>query len=153
MISHEVTLRENIIWLSKQHVVYVVYHGSQTPEKLTTTIDQLRRICKAMRAEQQPILMLVDVRDIDCYQDGAKTISMRARTELPFWRMAIMVGKDDVNTVLSVSHQMNETSTRRKEITYFSSLPDAKQWLSQLRNDEDIFHFLQPASHPYRTAM
>lgn len=153
MISHEVTLRENVIWLSKQQVVYVVYHGSQTPEKLTATIEELRRICSAMRAEQQPILMLVDVRDIDRYQDNAKTISMRARTELPFWRMAIMVGKDDANTVLSVSHQMNETSIRRKEITYFSSLLDAQKWLSQLRNDEDIFHFLQPASYPYHTSM
>lgn len=153
MISPEVALRENVVWQAKNRIVYVVYHGDQTFEKMALTARELRLFCVDMQARQEPTLILVDTRDLDECTPEAKDISMRIRTELPFWRMAIIVRKNDANTMLSISHQMNSVSAKRKEIAYFDSLPDARRWLGQLRNDEDIFHFLQPLEFPYKPAM
>jgi hypothetical protein len=144
MTKSEIALKENVVWLDKSQLVHIVFRGDQPRKKIRDTIDQIKQICKQLQSQHHPILMLADIRDIGKYPPESRIVGMKARTELPFWRMAIITGKDDINQAISVSHKLSETSILRKEISYFTSIPEANKWLNQLRSATDILNFFKP---------
>jgi hypothetical protein len=144
MTKSEIALKENVVWLDKSQLVHVVFHGDQPRKKVTDTINQIQQICEQLQSQHYPALVIVDTRDVGKYPAESREIGMKARTELPFWRMAIITGKDDINQAISVSHKLSETSILRKEISYFTSISEANKWLNQLRSATDILNFFKP---------
>lgn len=127
----ELTLRDNVVWCDKNDFIHAVFHGEQTLEKLRGAVWESQQLCEELVKSDKPILMIADIRDIGAHRPEARLIGMRARAQLPFWRLAI-VTSDIENETTTVSLKLTAMSSRKQEIGYFSSLPKAYAWLNEL---------------------
>jgi len=121
------------VFLDKQGIVRAVYHGPQTAAMLESTVDRIMKIMIKLVAQDKPVKLLVDIRDLGGYDRPAMLVEMHARTILPFWKMALIT-TDALPEGEKVSRQITAMSGRRGEIRYFQREDDAIGWLSFMRD-------------------
>jgi len=122
----------NEVFLDAKGVIRSVYHGLQTAERLQKTNEQIMRIMDKLIAEDRPVRLLADIRDVVGYDQPARLEEMRARTRLPFWKMAIVTGSE-TTAGERISRILTAMSGRRGEIRYFRREDDAIGWMSFMR--------------------
>jgi hypothetical protein len=132
MIEESLALRENVVWLDKNHIVHSVFHGDQTRDKLRKSIQEMQDLSDELSRQDKPVLLLTDLRDVGEYPMESRVVGMRGRSQLPFWRFALVTTKDDPHNYISVSKKLTAMSARKKEMEYFTSLPEAYRWLNEL---------------------
>lgn len=132
MVEESVALRDNVVWLDKNRFVHAVLHGDQTREKLRALVAESEELANELLEHDHPVLMLADIRDIGDHHLDTRLVGIRARSQLPFWRLAIVVPKTD-DTTSAVSRKLTAMSSRKNDIRYFTSLPDAHHWLNELQ--------------------
>lgn len=132
MVEEHVALRDNVVWLDKKQIVHSVFHGDQTRDKLRQSVKEMQELADELVQQDMPVLMLCDLRDVGEYPLESRMIGMRGRAQLPFWRYALVTTKDDPHNYRSVSKKLTAMSARKKEMSYFVSLPDAYHWLNEL---------------------
>ncbi len=128
----ELTIRDNVVWLDKKDIVHSVFHGDQTREKLRRSIQQMQELSDMLSREDRPVLLLTDLRDVGDYPMESRVVGMRGRSQLPFWRFALVTTKDDPHGYVAASKKLTAMSARKKEVAYFTSLLDAYHWLNEL---------------------
>ena len=146
MMETNLTLRDNVAWVDKHCLIHAVYHGDQTPDKIRQTFADIEALCEEMAAKNEPILLLWDIRDVDDFPIESRFIALRARAELPFWRLAIVTSSDDGHLATNISQRLTAMSGRKKEIDYFTALSEAYYWLDavaaryrSIANDWPVF--------------
>src|ERR1700712_5411690 len=95
MIKEELALRDNVVWLDKKQFIHTVFHGDQTREKLRQSIQEMQDLSEELGREDKPVLILADLRDVGEYPMESRIVGMRGRSQLPFWRFALVTTKDD----------------------------------------------------------
>ncbi len=123
----------NEVYLDEQDVVRTVYHGRQTAAGLLRTTTEIMEIMQQLVADDKPVRLLADIRDMGVYDQPARIIEMQARTALPFWKLAyVTTGAQPEGEKLS--RVITSMSARRQEIRYFKREDDALGWLSFMKN-------------------
>jgi hypothetical protein len=132
MVEEYLALRDNVVWLDKKQIIHSVFHGDQTRDKLRHSIQEMQDLSEELHHDDKPILMLADLRDVGEYPLESRMVGMRGRAQLPFWRFALVTTRDDPHNYVAVSKKLTAMSARKKEMMYFTSLPDAYHWLNEL---------------------
>jgi hypothetical protein len=122
----------NEVRLDKDGVVRSVYHGSQTAAGLLRTITKIMKIMQKLLDEDKPVRLLVDIRDLNEYDQPSRLVEMQARTTLPFWKMAFVTNREP-QAGEKISRMITSMSGRKQEIRYFQREDDALGWLSFMR--------------------
>ncbi len=120
----------NIVSLDEKGFVSIVYHGDQTRTSLTLVIERVMLIVEKLLENDKPVMVLADIRDMGVHTPAARMTGLRARTIIPFWKMAIITSRSDLYTA-KISTIMTSMSGRRKEIKYFKSQLGAAKWLDK----------------------
>ncbi|MDB5176893.1 MAG: hypothetical protein JWN75_561 [Candidatus Saccharibacteria bacterium] len=122
----------NEVRLDKNGIVRSIYHGSQNAAGLLRTITKIMKIMQKLLDEDKPVKLLIDIRDLNEYDQPSRLVEMQARTTLPFWKMAfVTTGKQ--HPAEQVSRMLTSMSGRKQEIRYFQREDDAIGWLSFMR--------------------
>ncbi len=82
--------------------------------------------------EDKPVRLLVDIRDLNEYDQPSRLVEMQARTALPFWKMAFVTNREP-QAGEKISRMITSMSGRKQEIRYFQREDDALGWLSFMR--------------------
>lgn len=91
-------------------------------------IERMLRIADILIKNDRPVRILIDIRDMGPYDQAAKILEMRARTVLPFWKLAFATAPEHPEQEC-ISRKLTMMSGRRKEIRYFEHEDDAVGWL------------------------
>lgn len=121
---------ENVVFLDSNEFVHIIYHGDQTKASLQSVVDKAMGIMLNLIAEDKPVNMLADIRDMGKHTPAARMVGIQARTTMPFWKMAIVVSKTQPYTA-KISQMITAMSGRKKEIGYFKSEVRAAKWLDK----------------------
>ncbi len=111
-------------------VIRIVYHGNQTKTSLAQVIGRGLVLAGKLVEQDKPVIVLADIRDMGEHTVAARMTGLRARTVLPFWKMAIVTTDNDRYTA-KISRIMTSMSGRRKEIRYFKREAWALRWLGK----------------------
>lgn len=122
----------NEVFVDTKGVIRSIYHGPQTAERLRRTNARIMYIMSKLVAEDKPIRLLADIRDMGDYDQPARLEEMHARTRLPFWKMAIVTGSE-TSAGEQISRMLTAMSGRKAEIRYFRREDDAIGWMSFMR--------------------
>jgi hypothetical protein len=122
----------NEVRLDKDGVIRSVYHGSQTAAGLMRTIAKIMKIMQKLLDQDKPVRLLVDIRDLNDYDQPSRLVEMQARTVLPFWKMAFVTTSKQ-HAGEKISRMITSMSGRKQEIRYFQREDDAIGWLSFMR--------------------
>jgi len=120
---------KNRVFLDKRHVIHCIYAGAQTATSIQTMIERIMKIMDKLIMQDKPVKLLIDIRGMDNYDVPARLLEMRARTMLPYWKLAF-VTNDEQTVSEQVSRKLTLMSGRRNEIRYFRREDDALGWLS-----------------------
>ena len=121
----------NRVTMGKDHIIRSVFRGDQTPQTLQTSIEQAVILSAPLIAADKPVLFLADIRHIGNHTAASRLTGLRARAQLPFWRIAIIAKPDENKDILVISKKLTAMSGRKKEIHYFATVPPALRWLHQ----------------------
>jgi hypothetical protein len=123
------TTVSNEVFLDNDGVIHSVYHGAQTGNELQRTIERIMKIMGILLRDDKPIRLLVDIRNMEGYDQAGRLVEMHARTILPFWKLAYVTSPEHPASE-NISRKLTLMSGRRKEIRYFQREDDAIGWLN-----------------------
>lgn len=118
----------NEVFLDDMGVIRCVYHGAQSASAMHDAIEHMLRIADILIKNDRPVRVLIDIRDMGPYDQAARILEMRARTVLPFWKLAFATAPNYPEQE-QISRKLTLMSGRRKEIRYFEHENDAVGWL------------------------
>lgn len=125
---------KNRVFLDKRNVIHAIYAGAQTVTSVQIVIERIMKVMNKLIAQDMPVKLLIDIREMGDYDVPARLLEMRARTMLPYWKLAF-VTNDQQTVSEQVSRTLTLMSGRRNEIRYFRREDDAIGWLSFMRNE------------------
>lgn len=117
----------NDVFLDDEGLIRVVYHGKFTQAAGERDIRNIMAIVARLEAEQRPILVLADTRDMGAHTLASRQTGLKAREVIPFSKMAIITNEDVY--IATISKMITSLSKRQKEIGYFDNESDALKWL------------------------
>lgn len=123
----------NEVFLDDYGIIHGIYHGIQTGRVLQETFEKIKKIMDILIRQDMPIKLIIDIRDMDDYDQQGRLVEMHARTVLPFWKMAFVTPTVHLEPE-NISRKLTLMSGRRKEIRYFVREDDAIGWLSYMKN-------------------
>lgn len=118
----------NEVFLDNVGIIHCVYHGTQNFSAMHDATEHMLKIVDILIKNDRPVRILIDMRDMGPYDQAARILEMRARTVLPFWKLAFVTAPNHPEQE-QISRKLTLMSGRRKEIRYFEHEDDAVGWL------------------------
>lgn len=106
-------------------------------------IEHMLRIADILIKNDRPVQVLIDIRDMGPCDQAARILEMRARTVLPFWKLAFVTAPNHPEQE-QISRKLTLMSGRRKEIRYFEHEDDAVGWLMVPNQSLGLGHVPRP---------
>ncbi len=110
------------------NIVVSIYDGVQTRDTLVAMTNQAKTYISQLRADQKPVLMLINTKGITNQDSGARAMAVEAINSLEYDKMAIFGANVFLKHVLSFMIQL---ALKKETVRYVDNEAEAREWLTQ----------------------
>lgn len=120
---------ESACWFDeKEGVIVQEYHGDLHYDEVKRLLDKTRALVGELQQQGKPIFILVDARDIQTQDSGARKASTDFMQEIPFQKVAIFGMSAFIR---QVSNFVLKAVHKEQIVHQFNTKEDALAWLHE----------------------
>lgn len=119
---------QNEIFLNKQGVIEIIYHGDQTPVLVTDLIGRLNALADKLRREGEAVNCIIDFSDFGKTDLSTNRLAGQALLKMEYHRMA---GFGATPFVRALTNLISRASGKASKNRHFETRAEAERWLKQ----------------------
>lgn len=118
---------QNTIQLEEENsVIYSIYHGAQTAQAIEEITHAVEPVIMGWRKKGKPVCILIDARDIQSQDAGARKAAITGIDALDYDKMAIFGASLFIK---HVAQFLLAVAKKQERVQYFDTEEQAREWL------------------------
>lgn len=107
-------------------IITSVYHGSQTLDSVTEITQAVKPVITSLREQNKPVYLLIDARDLQDQNAGARKAAIDGINTLDYNKMAIFGAK---TVIKYIAQFLIQVADKMEKVKYFNTEQEARDWL------------------------